>query len=239
MIFFCNTYSLDPLCVLGHITRGSCWCLSSSFLSSYSPDDAIHLRLLLYHLLPDLFLLLCSFPGWSSVHSDSEDGRHVTCCSVTLFSWIDLVIYYSYMRKDCNTFYMCQHPHSLLCVFNRKLLGCFSYISVVFFPGLIASFAAIITEKKGRRGTLALYTANLVSDTNPCISKCYYQYVFGCTLRAESPSIFLEKLVRGRRLCSRPALSLIHWSSKNMDESVQILITDIIFTLLCFSSETL
>ena len=125
------------------------------------------------------------------------------------------------MRKDCNTFYMCQHPHSLLCVFNRKLLGCFSYISVVFFPGLIASFAAIITEKKGRRGTLALYTANLVSDTNPCISKCYYPYVFGCTLRAESPSIFLEKLVRGRRLCSQPALSLICRSSKNMDESVQ------------------
>ena len=42
-----------------------------------------------------------------------------------------------------------------------------------------------------------------------------------CTLRAESPSIFLEKLGRGRRLCSRPAHSLIRRSSKKMDESVQ------------------
>ena len=41
------------------------------------------------------------------------------------------------------------------------------------------------------------------------------------TLRAESPSIFLEKLGRGRRLCSRPAHSLIRRSSKKMDESVQ------------------
>ena len=41
------------------------------------------------------------------------------------------------------------------------------------------------------------------------------------TLRAESPSIFLEKSGRGRRLCSWPALSLIRRSSKNMDESVQ------------------
>ena len=41
----------------------------------------------------------------------------------------------------------------------------------MFFPGLIASFTAIITEKKGRRGTLALYMTNLVGDTNPCIPK--------------------------------------------------------------------
>ena len=62
-------------------------------------------------------------------------------------------------------------------LFYRKLLGCFSYISVVFFPGLIASFAAIITEKKGRRSTLALYMTNLVSDSNPCIPKCNHEYV--------------------------------------------------------------
>ncbi|XP_020623319.1 transmembrane protein 135-like [Orbicella faveolata] len=48
----------------------------------------------------------------------------------------------------------------------RKLLGCFTYISVVFFPGLIASFTAIITEKKGRRGTLALYMTNLAVETS-------------------------------------------------------------------------
>ena len=41
------------------------------------------------------------------------------------------------------------------------------------------------------------------------------------TLWAESPSIFLKKSGRGRRLCSWPALSLIRRSSKNMDESVQ------------------
>ena len=41
------------------------------------------------------------------------------------------------------------------------------------------------------------------------------------TPRAESPSIFLEKSGRGRRLCSWPALSLIRRSYKNMDESAQ------------------
>lgn len=52
----------------------------------------------------------------------------------------------------------------------------------MFFPGLIASFTAIITEKKGRRGTLALYMTNLVSDTNSYIPKHYHQYVFKQTV---------------------------------------------------------
>ena len=41
------------------------------------------------------------------------------------------------------------------------------------------------------------------------------------TLQAESPSIFLEKLGRGRRLCERLRDSLIRCSSEKMDESVQ------------------
>ena len=41
------------------------------------------------------------------------------------------------------------------------------------------------------------------------------------TLRAESPSIFLDKSGRGRRLCERLQDSLIQRSSEKMDESVQ------------------
>ena len=41
------------------------------------------------------------------------------------------------------------------------------------------------------------------------------------TLRAESPSIFLDKSGRGRRLCVRLQDSLIRRSSEKMDESVQ------------------
>ena len=41
------------------------------------------------------------------------------------------------------------------------------------------------------------------------------------TLRAESPSIFLDKSGRGRRLCERLQDSLIRRSSEKMDESVQ------------------
>ncbi|KAL9969422.1 hypothetical protein ACROYT_G021639 [Oculina patagonica] len=52
-----------------------------------------------------------------------------------------------------------------VCLF-RKLLGYFSHISVVFYPGLVASLAAILVEKKGRRGTLALYMTNLAVETS-------------------------------------------------------------------------
>ena len=41
------------------------------------------------------------------------------------------------------------------------------------------------------------------------------------TLRAESPSIFLDKSGRGRRLCERLQDSLIRRSSEKMDESIQ------------------
>ena len=44
---------------------------------------------------------------------------------------------------------------------------------------------------------------------------------YGVTLRAESPSIFLDKSGRGRRLCERLQDSLIRRSSEKMDESVQ------------------
>ena len=45
--------------------------------------------------------------------------------------------------------------------------------------------------------------------------------MFTSTLRAESPSIFLDKSGRGRRLCERLQDSLIRRSSEKMDESVQ------------------
>lgn len=49
----------------------------------------------------------------------------------------------------------------------------------MFLPGLIASFAAIITEKKGRRGTLALYMTNLVCENNPSIPNfVIYEIIF-------------------------------------------------------------
>lgn len=91
---------------------------------------------------------------------------------VTLFFYIQLDdVYYSCIEETLAIHATCVNILVVfLCFFDRKLLGCFSYISIVFFPGLIASFTAIITEKKGRRGTLALYMTNLVSDTNPCIS---------------------------------------------------------------------
>ena len=41
------------------------------------------------------------------------------------------------------------------------------------------------------------------------------------TLQAESPSIFLDKSGRGRRLCGRLQDSLIRRSSEKMDESGQ------------------
>ena len=48
--------------------------------------------------------------------------------------------------------------------------------------------------------------------------KVFYQTA---TLRAESPSIFLDKSGRGRRLCERLQDSLIRRSSEKMDESAQ------------------
>ena len=42
-----------------------------------------------------------------------------------------------------------------------------------------------------------------------------------CTLQAESPSIFLDKSGRGRRLCEQLRDSLICRSSEKIDESVQ------------------
>jgi len=47
----------------------------------------------------------------------------------------------------------------------RKLQGSFSYYSMVYVPALIASFLAILIEKKGRRGTLSLYMTNLAIET--------------------------------------------------------------------------
>ena len=49
------------------------------------------------------------------------------------------------------------------------------------------------------------------------------------TLRAESPSIFLDKSGRGRRLCERLQDSLIRRSSEKMDESVQFPVGETVF----------
>ena len=54
------------------------------------------------------------------------------------------------------------HLFIILFLFARKLLGSFNYLSVGFVPALIASYVAILIEKKGRRGTLSLYMTNLV-----------------------------------------------------------------------------
>lgn len=47
----------------------------------------------------------------------------------------------------------------------RKLLGSFTYPSMVFLPALLASCVAILIEKKGRRSTLSLYMTNLAVET--------------------------------------------------------------------------
>ena len=51
------------------------------------------------------------------------------------------------------------------------------------------------------------------------------------TLQAESPSIFLDKSGRGRRLCERLQDSLIRRSSEKMDESVQFPVGQTVFLL--------
>ena len=51
--------------------------------------------------------------------------------------------------------------------------------------------------------------------------RCFFINELRPTLRAESPSIFLDKSGSGRRLCERLQDSLIRRSSEKMDESVQ------------------
>ncbi|XP_063402438.1 transmembrane protein 135-like isoform X4 [Mytilus trossulus] len=47
----------------------------------------------------------------------------------------------------------------------RKLIGHFYYLSISFVPALTASYVAILLERKSRRGLLALYMANIATET--------------------------------------------------------------------------
>ena len=47
---------------------------------------------------------------------------------------------------------------------------------MVYVPALIASFLAILIEKKGRRGTLSLYMTNLVSNQH-IMSLCHVNFL--------------------------------------------------------------
>ena len=76
------------------------------------------------------------------------------------------------------------------------------------------------------RGFLVFTGTNSASnfvDLLPLIEKTENLDFLRCllTLQAESPSIFLDKSGRGRRLCERLQDSLIRRSSEKMDESVQ------------------
>ncbi|XP_076079713.1 transmembrane protein 135-like isoform X1 [Mytilus galloprovincialis] len=48
---------------------------------------------------------------------------------------------------------------------SRKLIGHFYYLSISFVPALTASYVAILLERKSRRGLLALYMANIATET--------------------------------------------------------------------------
>ncbi|XP_048578239.1 transmembrane protein 135 isoform X2 [Nematostella vectensis] len=50
-----------------------------------------------------------------------------------------------------------------VCVF-RKLFGRFYYLSMIFLPGLIASFLGISVERRERQGVLCLYMCNQAAD---------------------------------------------------------------------------
>lgn len=106
---------------------------ASSFVSSHSPDNSIHLHHLFYHLLPDLFQSSSYFfPGWSSVHGDSADGRRVICDFIFLNTsrWCILQLHWG---NPCNTCYMCQHPCCLFVLFWQETSRMFQlYLNSVF-----------------------------------------------------------------------------------------------------------
>ncbi|KFM60938.1 Transmembrane protein 135, partial [Stegodyphus mimosarum] len=47
----------------------------------------------------------------------------------------------------------------------RRSMGKFYYLHCSYFPAFVASFLAILIEKKNRRGPLALYVTNVASET--------------------------------------------------------------------------
>ena len=83
--------------------------------------------------------------------------------------------------------------------------------------------------KTGEQGTfhrVKTFTRYHIYFAIPCTLPCILNVIVMCrlrqrTLQAESPSIFLDKSGRGRRLCKRLQDSLIRRSSEKMDESVQ------------------
>ncbi|GFU22360.1 transmembrane protein 135 [Nephila pilipes] len=52
----------------------------------------------------------------------------------------------------------------IFCLF-RKAMGKFYYLHCSYFPAFVASFLAILVERKNRRGPLALYVTNVASET--------------------------------------------------------------------------
>ncbi|GFS57493.1 transmembrane protein 135 [Trichonephila inaurata madagascariensis] len=52
----------------------------------------------------------------------------------------------------------------IFCLF-RRAMGKFYYLHCSYFPAFVASFLAILVERKNRRGPLALYVTNVASET--------------------------------------------------------------------------
>ncbi|XP_055950454.1 transmembrane protein 135-like [Argiope bruennichi] len=52
----------------------------------------------------------------------------------------------------------------IFCLF-RKAMGKFYYLHCSYFPAFVASFLAILVERKNRRGPLALYVTNVATET--------------------------------------------------------------------------
>ncbi|GIY16841.1 transmembrane protein 135 [Caerostris darwini] len=52
----------------------------------------------------------------------------------------------------------------IFCLF-RKAMGKFYYLHCSYFPAFVASFLAILVERRNRRGPLALYVTNVATET--------------------------------------------------------------------------
>ncbi|KAL4232754.1 hypothetical protein ACF0H5_007442 [Mactra antiquata] len=73
--------------------------------------------------------------------------------------WLELLQSTCFLTVNGTLFIAC------FCIW-RKLVGSFKYVSTIsFLPALTASFIAIIQERKSRRGLLAVYMANIATET--------------------------------------------------------------------------
>lgn len=62
----------------------------------------------------------------------------------------------------------------------RRLKGNFNYFTLGFIPSVLGCYCAILVEKKQRRPLLALYVANVASETLFRMLRARYSSIYLC-----------------------------------------------------------